>query len=162
MAVDSALHAPGTSRDPDKVLDIRYSYSLVHSRVEIRLEGVTEVKTVVGSPGMELATFRHLPASSVAPYRHFIPSSTNILLSTLFPNVLSLCKVESVVFCEAFTAVTMTNVFWEITPCGSSSVLEPHGVISQKTFAFVTLDLCSSLNVRDQVSHPYRTTVCIF
>jgi hypothetical protein len=32
---------------------------------------------------------------------------------------------------EVYTAVTMKNGFWDVTPCGSCK--EPHGVTSQKT-----------------------------
>jgi hypothetical protein len=81
---------------------------------------------------------------------------------------------------EAFTAVTMKNVFfWDVTqpPAHSGSLLadfstmkmgryvppkrrltqDIHSVTSQKT-TFFTLSLCTSLNVRNQVSHPCRTT----
>jgi hypothetical protein len=38
----------------------------------------------------------------------------------------------------------------------TSSLLDPNIILS--TLFTNTLNLCSSLNVRDQVSHPYKTT----
>jgi hypothetical protein len=44
---------------------------------------------------------------------------------------------------EVFTAVTTKNgVFWDVTPCGSWFLQEPHGVISQKTPFFKPENVC--------------------
>jgi hypothetical protein len=64
---------------------------------------------------------------------------------------------KNAVFWKVFMAATMMNAFWDITSCGCIKIrrfrvkyilpkhrflLEPHGVISQKTFLIYTVMLC--------------------
>jgi hypothetical protein len=63
-------------------------------------------------------------------------------------------------FCKMVTSMVYkyrisakNEVIWDVTPCGSCKNRRLGGKLFSNTFS-----LCSSLTIRDHVSHPYRTT----
>jgi hypothetical protein len=98
---------------------------------------------------------------------HFTFLWSNILLSTLFSNTLSLCKGRPL----SLTKIHGTHLCYRLSrPHGHSAAGRIRSIekstsleLEPATFRLVAqcpppLSLCSSLNARDQVSSPYRTT----
>jgi hypothetical protein len=95
-----------------------------------------------------LCSFLHLPVTSSL-------FSSNILLGTLFSDILKLptstLKMKAGSFFEML--VIICNVAWRQKPDGYSRTFTV--LISSS----IVLNQCSSLRVRDQVSHPYKKHV---
>jgi hypothetical protein len=88
---------------------------------------------------------------------------TKILYATLFSSIRATCPYHLILF-DLITRIIFGDEYRSLSSslCSllhspvASSLLGPNILVS--TLFSNTLSLCSSLSVRDQVSHPYKTT----
>ena len=88
------------------------------------------------------------------PQRNTVCTSPNVILATCLAHLILLDLITRRIFDEAYrsySSLLCSLLHFPVT----SSLLGPNIFLS--TLFSNTLSLCSSLNVTDQVSHPYTT-----
>jgi hypothetical protein len=126
------------------------------------------LSTHLGLDLLALSPISYMHSSSPPFVLHALPITSSLIILIILGEDNKIMKLLIKHFSPTFSHL-MIIIFWGMTPCGCyknrrfggsyrlTSSLFCSNILLNTLFSN-TLSLCSSLNVRDQVLHPYRTT----